>query len=262
MWFLQAQRSSNFLSYSWGQDLNNIRNRLKLKHEYFDGLIYDRILECLDKIDIRFKMNSDCNFDAAHDSVYITGSIESLGKWDIHKAVKLKQRDAEWWITIDIGDSKDQTFEYKFFIARESLGKEKRFLIKQIQLYKQIFESEYSTSHINWPQDLQPIVNGWLLRDQFELHFNFYNCPLKLSNVKDSKTSVKITPYIVHDNGSFERVNDFIFDFTVSIYLKICSFSSFSIHRNITKMNCLMIIVMLNLLRILIFMEHHVCTFF
>jgi hypothetical protein len=235
---LSIQRPRNFLTYCWGQDLNNIENREKLKDLFADvsphGFIYDRVSEAnYVLISLLLKHDFNHNFDPNYDSVYITGSIEPLGNWNIQNAVKLKiEHDTHnankgflWWTLID---NHDKDFEYKFFIAREPSIKENScLLLKQIELNNRKFKNVtgfHSKCSNEWridpesPLELQPVVNGWLQQNQFELQFNFFNNPLKLfSAINDGKSSIKITPYVWLDNGKFEIFKDFIFDFTVSI---------------------------------------------
>ena len=218
--FIKKQKSSNFLLYSWGQDLNNIRNRITFK-KYFDGIIYDRVFERNHKIDINLIINhkdfAENNFNPNFDSVFITGSNEALGNWDVNRAVKLDRKIQnsnfdEWAGSIEVEEKK---FDYKFLIARESPNGNE-LLVKRLDLNKRVFNGISLTCDNIWASDNKQIVKGWLLQNQFEIQFNFYNSPLKIVS-DSSKHSIKITPILVNHNGKSNIFDDYISDFTVCI---------------------------------------------
>ena len=222
--FIEQQQSFNFLAFSWGQDLNNHLNRSILRQANFDGIIYDRINERNYRIEIKIEINdaefAEYNIDPLNDSVFITGSNGALGNWNINKAIKLTKSSKsdvdgnnEWTTSIDLQDKK---FEYKFFIAKQcSLPND--LLLKSLQLHKQSFEVNSLVCNNNWDSSVKPTVKGWLLKNQFEIHFNFYDCPLKLTSDANLKLdSIKIIPLNARSDGKSETIEDYIFNFNVS----------------------------------------------
>ncbi len=219
--FIKKQKSTNFLVYSWGKDLNNLENRKTFKKD-FDGIIYDRIYEKNHVVDIKLIFNhrdfAENNFDPTHDSVFITGSNEALGNWDINRALKLTRKirnndSDEWTTSIDIEDKK---FEYKYLIARESIKHANELIVKRLDLNKRIFAGNSLTCADTWHSDSRQLVKGWLLKNQFEIQFNFYSCPLKLLP-ESSTNSIKITPVLINKKGKCENIDEYISDFTVRI---------------------------------------------
>jgi hypothetical protein len=219
--FIKKQKSTNFLVYSWGQDLNNLENQKTFKKD-FDGIIYDRIYEKNHVIDIKLIFNhrdfAENNFDPTHDSVFITGSNEALGNWNINRALKLTRKirnndSDEWTTSIDIEDKK---FEYKYLIAREPTKHANELIVKRLDLNKRIFDGNSLVCVDTWHSDSRQLVKGWLLKNQFEIQFNFYSCPLKLFP-EISHNSIKITPVLINKNGKWENIDEYIYDFTVRI---------------------------------------------
>lgn len=53
------------------------------------------------------------------DDVYISGSLDELGKWDTRKATKMKWNDGGQWSTTLQLPATRSYFQYKYFVVRE-----------------------------------------------------------------------------------------------------------------------------------------------
>eukprot|EP01118_Nematostelium_gracile_P012017 TRINITY_DN4333_c0_g1_i3.p1 TRINITY_DN4333_c0_g1~~TRINITY_DN4333_c0_g1_i3.p1 ORF type:complete len:188 (+),score=33.69 TRINITY_DN4333_c0_g1_i3:188-751(+) len=53
------------------------------------------------------------------DNVYISGSIDELGKWDTRKAIKMKWNDGGKWTSVLQLPASRSYFQYKYFVLRE-----------------------------------------------------------------------------------------------------------------------------------------------
>jgi hypothetical protein len=70
-------------------------------------------------------------FNQKTNSIYICGSTEQLGNWNILNAVELKTTDSYKW-SLEIQQIDVPKIEYKYFIAKKTTDS-KRFFIKKVE---------------------------------------------------------------------------------------------------------------------------------
>lgn len=245
---LKQQTNSFFLLYAWGQHLNSLKNRQIFRQHYFDGIIYDRVDEISNKIRLEISLTvnekiytSKYHFDPKFDTFYICGSNGMLGNWHLNKAIELKLNDktqqviannSVWSTFIDFDlNSINKQFEYKYFIARKSSNNFNPLFLRQIEQNNRVYrlkddfknQSSIVTLNDTWGMDgltVNPVVNGWLLRDQLELQLNFFNAPLKIISknfTNFENNSLSIALYKIIPDGQLKLVNDFVTNFTVCL---------------------------------------------
>lgn len=156
------------------------------------------------------------------DSVFIVGSAEFLGAWNMNKAIELKIKqnedntslcsatsnsslcsaenslDAqtirfEAFISVDDASEMNEEIHYKYFVAQKTSNKDKMFLKLVENRWRKLSIDTSGIMLVNdkWPyyeeDGSKPvrIDQGWLLKDENEIQFHFYDNPLQLWNDDD-----------------------------------------------------------------------------
>jgi hypothetical protein len=201
------------------------------------------------------------SFNLNKDSLYICGSGDAFGDWDLNKAVEMKARtnlydrsflstscsslsstsscdttiydlgtnntnvnihtfeaEVEVCEPMSLGDSLDTMVNYKYFIGQKCLDKSKsRMFLKQVEytwrklnLNAASADNLLPTIDINdkWGYHLNDdqtgaaytqirIDAGWLLENENETQFHFYESPLQLwsCNLSNKPVDLKIIPF-------------------------------------------------------------------
>lgn len=160
------------------------------------------------------------------DSIFLCGSSNFLGAWNLNKAIEMKMKSNEdngslcsatsnsslcsienfqeiqtldFEAFVHVNDPSElselESIHYKYFIAQKTSQKDKMFL-KQIEFGWRKFTIDSNAILLindKWPyydEDVEKPVRvdqGWLLKEENEIQFHFYDNPLQLWNVDESK---------------------------------------------------------------------------
>jgi hypothetical protein len=87
-------------------------------------------------------------FNQSTNTIYICGSIEQLGSWNIKNAIELNTIDSlNWSLTVD--QIHADKIEYKYFIAKKTTDS-KRFFIKKVETEFRVIQSSQSEINDVW----------------------------------------------------------------------------------------------------------------
>lgn len=183
------------------------------------------------------------------DSVFLTGSSPCLGSWNLSKAIemKFKHNEDNWSLCsatsnsslcsssdqhemktlefeafVNVADTtelgEDECIYYKYFIAQKTSQTDKVFL-KQVENGRRKVVVDLDSIVLikdKWPyyenDEKKParVDLGWLLKDENEIQFHFYDNPLQLWNVDETEKKqyiIEIKP-MKAANGLIE-LNDY-----------------------------------------------------
>jgi hypothetical protein len=154
------------------------------------------------------------NFDPKTDNFYLVGSDDHIGNWNVHKSVLLKQNENRWSTIIENENWSFKSISYKYFLAKKTSN---GFFLKRVELLNREVTNSSDKLNDEWTNDSTSC--GWLLDQQFELQFNFYQKPL-LTATTCQATNLKFTMFR-QENGIFTVNNDIFDSFVVRIVKRI-----------------------------------------
>ena len=153
------------------------------------------------------------NFDPKTDNFYLTGSDDPLGNWNVQKSVLLKQNENKWSTIIEHENRSFKSISYKYFLAKKTRN---GFFLKRVELLNREITNSSNSVNDEWNND--STTRGWLLDQQFEVQFNFYEKPL-VSVATSDLTNLKFI-ILTEENGIF-AVNHDTLDSYVVVILKV-----------------------------------------